>query len=487
MLSSLWNALWGTNTSIQETRREIEQSAQQLSQYPWVPENHTAPTPSQHNVAATYGSSPSHGSQDNSLGDNDLGTQGMNDNPLPTPQLYANEERRARRLERRAERRRRRHAYTIPPASSSTPTFPMTMDPFAIDTTNDASGSSSSSSSHPQPSSTDTISRPPVVYPQYDPYNLHPKNGFKVDKIIQHAVLYDMLDPDMWNTLSGENVQQWIEVPYLVPDIESYFGEQGRLTNAIREKTTGVEVKVEFPRMILCGPQMKVNRVADTVFCMITKLGKVKLGSINLVCKGPDLAIKVAQLKESVGDVMNVSVKEDRVRISFASFGVKKEARMAICNIRDELLHILGSITPEHQPEPFICNFYQFLGKHPKKTLFVLPPQSENEKLDALMAHLSTSLASNSLISATRFPKTIVLETKSMQIPKMTTRKGKVMKMRVQRIPPPNQTIERIPEELLSDFFGSLQVKGVDITYVFRPRTVEIVEIPVTFQSFDLF
>ena len=54
-------------------------------------------------------------------------------------------------------------------------------------------------------------------------------------------------------------------------------------------------------------------------------------------------------------------------------------------------------------------------------------------------------------------------------------------------MPPPSYTLERIPEELLSDFFGSLQVKGVDITYIFRPSTVEILDIPVTFQSFDLF
>ena len=80
----------------------------------------------------------------------------------------------------------------------------------------------------------------------------------------------------------------------------------------------------------------------------------------------------MAQWKQSVGDVMDVAVQEDGVRISLASFAVKKDERMNICDVRDELVRVLGSITPGHQPEPFICNFHQFLGKQHKKCKYRL-------------------------------------------------------------------------------------------------------------------
>lgn len=38
----------------------------------------------------------------------------------------------------------------------------------------------------------------------------------------------------------------------------------------IKEKATGVEITVEFPRIVLKGPQIKVNRVADTVGALVS-------------------------------------------------------------------------------------------------------------------------------------------------------------------------------------------------------------------------
>ena len=50
----------------------------------------------------------------------------------------------------------------------------------------------------------------------------------------------------------------------------------------IREKAIDVEIKVEFPRMIVCGPQMKVNRVVDTVYGMVSD-GMIDRGSHELI------------------------------------------------------------------------------------------------------------------------------------------------------------------------------------------------------------
>lgn len=38
----------------------------------------------------------------------------------------------------------------------------------------------------------------------------------------------------------------------------------------IQEKATGVDIAVEFPRIVLKGPQIKVNRVVDTVSALVS-------------------------------------------------------------------------------------------------------------------------------------------------------------------------------------------------------------------------
>lgn len=48
------------------------------------------------------------------------------------------------------------------------------------------------------------------------------------------------------------------------------LGIQGRLIELIKERATGVVIVVEFPRIILKGPQNKVNRIADTVDCIVS-------------------------------------------------------------------------------------------------------------------------------------------------------------------------------------------------------------------------
>lgn len=81
-------------------------------------------------------------------------------------------------------------------------------------------------------------------------------------------------------------------------------------------------------------------------------------------------------------------------------------------------------------------------------------------------------------------PRIGVLKSKAKLKPVLHSGRQK-MKRRI--VEAPNNLEDMIPEELLSDFFGELQVVGVDITYIMRPKTVEEVEYPVTFQSFDLF
>lgn len=76
----------------------------------------------------------------------------------------------------------------------------------------------------------------------------------------------------------------------------------------------------------------------------------------------------MAKWKEHVGDVIDVLVKEDMVRISIASVVINKNAKVTLDQVRDGLLHLLGSLTPEHQPESFICNDYQLLSREERKT-----------------------------------------------------------------------------------------------------------------------
>lgn len=101
---------------------------------------------------------------------------------------------------------------------------------------------------------------------------------------------------------------------------------------------------------------------------MIIPFGRKKQGSIDLLCTGPPLANKVAKWKGHVGDDIEVLVKENMVRIPIASVEDNKNAKGTLDQVRDALLHLLGPLTREHQPESFICNEYQLLNGLERKT-----------------------------------------------------------------------------------------------------------------------
>lgn len=250
MLSNLWKALWGNKSSNQQTRQDIEQTAQRLSQFPWVPENHTAlPPPTQeHHVAPLYGSS-------NSFTQQSLPLPAIRSNSAihqwhkvskprslrrvrPRQEDEETSSKRERRVKRRREaaKQQRQHVDMIPatssassstpspppPASSEVPSSTMTEDPLPFNTTNIASSSSSSSSSHPQHPY--TISREPVSYAEFDEQYLTLLPGLPINETEMSVVIKQMLHPDVWDHLGGNEVQQWIEVPRMIPRLKELFG-----------------------------------------------------------------------------------------------------------------------------------------------------------------------------------------------------------------------------------------------------------------------
>lgn len=254
MLSNLWKALWGTKPSIEETRQAIERDAQRLSQFPWKPENHAtlrSPTQEQRerNVTPVYGSGHSFSVvqsrtlptiyQEDSLNERHSQPTARS---LPRVRSRRDEEEdnepKRRKRRRGAKKQRQQHNNDIIaiPSSSSSSAVSLSAAPEAQqqqgETTDlvddslpaDDNTASIASSSHPQQQqqpSTATLSREPVIYPQRDLHSIRP---FSTNETELKHIIRDMLRPGVWDTLSGDIVQQWIEVPYVLPCAEDLFG-----------------------------------------------------------------------------------------------------------------------------------------------------------------------------------------------------------------------------------------------------------------------
>lgn len=243
MLSNLWKALWGSkSSSTEQTRQAIERDAQRLSQFQWVPEHHATlrpPTQEQreHNVTPVYGSRHSFSVvqsrplstiyQDDALNERNQATV----RSLPRVRSRQDEEdnvsqrRKRRRAGRKQQRQQNSDIISIPSSSSAASASASEAPPQqqrhqTDDNTMDAS---SSSSSYPQQPT--IISRAPVSYPERPILHLHPQNVFTTnDETELKHIIQDMLRPGVWNTLNGDIVQQWLEVPYVIPGIEDLLG-----------------------------------------------------------------------------------------------------------------------------------------------------------------------------------------------------------------------------------------------------------------------
>lgn len=242
MLSNLWKALWGSrSSSTEQTRQAIERDAQRLSQFQWVPEHHATlrpPTQEQRerNVTPVYGSRHSFSVvqsrplstiyQDDALNERSQATV----RSLARVRSRHDEEdnvsqRRKRRRAAKKQQRQQNSDITSIPSSSSAASSSLSASEAQqqLQMDDNTMAASSSSSSYPQQPT--TISRAPVSYPERPILHLHPQNAFTTnDETELKHIIQDMLRPGVWNTLNGDIVQQWLEVPYVIPGIEDLLG-----------------------------------------------------------------------------------------------------------------------------------------------------------------------------------------------------------------------------------------------------------------------